>query len=151
MSTIPAAVLGLVDVCKAALPDARVDDGQTVLQYERSIEGVTTGVSIGWDENGPGVEADLDREQSDGLGTDRETYRVYSSLFKGFGDSEAPPLRELCFTDYELIKAELRKRRPLVPGVLVARMQFVDYELRAVETGWEGRLRFTVEVTAFDR
>jgi len=151
VSTIPAAVDALVDVARAALPDARVDDGLTVFQYERSTEGVSTGVSIGWDENGPAVEAEIDREWSDGAGSDREIYRIYSSLFKSFGDIEAPPLREACFTDYEAIKAVLRDRRPLAPGVLVARMQFVDYEARAVEGGWEGRLRFTVQVTAFDR
>jgi hypothetical protein len=55
------------------------------------------------------------------------------------------------FEDYTALKAALRARHPLVPGVLIARMSVVDYEVRPVEGGWDGRLRFTVEVTAFDR
>lgn len=151
MSTIPAAIDALVDVCRAALPDARVDDGPTVEPYERDEDGTTTGVSVGWDADSPAVDADLDREQSDGMGTDMEIYRIYSSMFVSHGDAATPPLRVACFANYEAIKAHLRARHPLVPGVLVARMAVVDFEIGPIEGGWEGRLRFAVEVTAFDR
>lgn len=151
MSTIPGAVEALVDVCKAALPDARVDDGPTTEPYERDTAGVTVGVTVGWDEDGPGVEADLDREQSDGLGTDRETYRIYSTLIVSYGNPETPPLRAVVFDYYEAIKGVLRRRRPLAPNVLQARAMTVDYEVRPGAGGWEGRLRFAVQVTAFDR
>lgn len=151
MSTIPAAVLELIDVCKVALPDARVDDGPTTEPYERDADGVTVGVTVGWDEDGPGVEADLDREMSDAVGTDRETYRIYCTLIVSYGDPESPPLRTAAFEYYEAIKAVLRQRHPLVPDVLRTRMMTVDYEVRPGEGGWEGRLRFAAEVTAFDR
>lgn len=151
MSTIPAAMEALVDVVRAALPGDRVDDGPTVNPYERDEDGVTAGVSVGWDENGSAVEADLDREQSDGLGTDRETYRIFSTLFVAWGNPETPPLREACFTRYEAIKAVLRARRPLAPNVLSARMLVVDFDVVPIEGGWEGQLRFAVEVTAYDR
>jgi hypothetical protein len=151
MTTMPAAVDALVDVCRAALPDDRVDDGWTVDPYEVNADGVTAGVSVGWDESGPSIEADLDREQSDGMGSDLETYRIYSTLFVAWGNAEAPPLRTECFNRYAAIKAELRSRRPLTPGVLRARVMAVDYELAPIENGWEGRLRWAVEVTAFDR
>jgi hypothetical protein len=151
MTTMPAAVDALVDVCRAALPDDRVDDGWTVDPYEVNADGVTAGVSVGWDESGPSIEADLDREQSDGMGSDLETYRIYSTLFVAWGNAETPPLRTECFNRYAAIKAELRSRRPLTPGVLRARVMAVDYELAPIENGWEGRLRWAVEVTAFDR
>jgi hypothetical protein len=151
MSTIPAAVEALVDLVRAALPDDRVDDGPTVNPYERDEAGVTAGVSVGWDENGPAVEADLDREQSDGMGTDRETYRIFSTLFVAWGNPETPPLREACFTRYEAIKAKLRERHPLAPNVLRARVLVVDFDVVPIEGGWEGQLRFAVEVTAYDR
>lgn len=151
MTTMPAAVEALVDVCRAALPDDRVDDGWTTESYEQDSAGVTAGVSVGWDEDGPTIEADLDREQSDGMGSDLETYRIYSSLFVAYGDPQTPPLRAACFDRYEAIKKQLRERHPLVPGVLRARMFAVDYSVVPIEGGWEGRLRFAVEVTAFDR
>lgn len=151
MTTIPAAVEALVAVCRTALPNDRVDDGWTVDPYEVDEDGVTAGVSVGWDENGPSIQADLDREQSDGMGSDLETYRIYSTLFVAWGNAETPPLRVACFERYEAIKAALRGLRPLVPGVLRARMLTVDYELSPIEGGWEGRLRWAVEVTAFDR
>lgn len=148
---IPDAVDAFVDVCRAALPDARVDDGPTVEPYERDADGSTTGVSVAWDADGPAVDVDLDREQSDGMGSDYVTFRVYSTLFKSHGDAETRSLRVGAFEDYEAIKKTLRARHPLVPGVLVARMMTVDYEVRPIEGGWDGRLRFAVEVTAFDR
>lgn len=151
MTTMPAAVEALVDVCHAALPDDRVDDGWTVDPYETDADGVTAGVSVGWDENGPSVEADLDREQSDGMGSDLETYRIYSTLFVAWGNAETAPLRTACFDRYKAIKATLRARHPLTPGVLRARMFAVDYDVAPIENGWEGRLRFAVECTAFDR
>lgn len=151
MTTMPLAMLALVDVCAAALPDARIDDGPTADPYEQDADGWSTGVTVGWQEDGPGVEATLDREMSDGMGSDVETYTVYSTLFKSYGDETAPPLREAAFADYAAIKAKLRERHPLTPGVLQARVSVVDYEVRPVETGWDGRLRFAVQVTAFDR
>jgi hypothetical protein len=151
MTTIPEAVDALVDVCKAALPDARVDDGWDIGPYEESADGVTVGVTIGWDEDGPAVQAELDREQSDGMGSDLETYRIYSSMFVSWGNEETRPLRVMIFGYYEAIKAALRARHPLAPGVLQARMSFVDYEVRPIEGGWDARMRFTVEVMAFDR
>jgi len=151
VTTIPPAVDALVDVCKAALPGVRVDDGPTVNPYERDEDGVTTGVSVCWDGEGAGVVADIDREPSDGMGSDYETYRIHSTLFKSHGNAETRSLRVLAFEDYEAIKAELRSRRPLAPGVLRARMVAVDYEVRPVDGGWDGRLRWAVEVTAFDR
>ncbi len=151
MSTIPAAVDALVDVCRAALPDARVDDGPTVDPYPRSDSGVTTGVSVGWDADGPAVTVDLDREQSDGMGSDMETYRIYSTLFKDHGDADTKPLRDWAFADYEAIRAKLREQHPLTPGVLRARMVTVDFDVRPIEGGWEARLRWAVEITAFDR
>jgi len=151
MTTIPAAIDKLVEVCTIALPHARVDDGPVVNPYEQTADGWTTGVSVGWDADGPAVEATLDREMSDGMGADVETYRILSTLFKFNGDETARPLRVAAFEDYTALKAALRNRHPLVPGVLTARMSVVDYEVRPVEGGWDGRLRFTVEVTAFDR
>lgn len=151
MTTIPAAVDALVDVCRAALPDARIDDGPVVDLYEEDADGVTTGVSVAWDADSPAIEATLDREQSDGMGTDYETYSILSTLFKAYGNAESKPLRDLAFTDYEAIKAALRARHPLVPGVIWARMSVVDYDVRPIENGWDGRLRFSVEVTAYDR
>lgn len=151
MTTIPDAVEALVDVCRAALPNDRVDDGWTVEPYEIDTDGVTAGVSVGWDENGPSVQVDLDREPSDGMGSDLETYRIYSTLFVAWGNAETPPLRAACFDRYRAIKAALRARRPLVTGVLRARMLAVEYDVAPIEDGWEGRLRWAVEVTAFDR
>lgn len=151
MTTIPAGVDALVDVCRVALPDARVDDGPTVEPYERDVDGVTVGVSVGWDSDGPAVQADLDREQSDGVGSDVETYRIYSTMFVAHGDAETRSLRVAIFGYYEAIKAALRARHPLVPGVLWSRMLVVDFEVRPIEGGWEARLRFVVEVAAFDR
>lgn len=151
MTTIPAAVDALVDVCRVAIPNARVDDGPVVSPYEQEADGWTTGVSVGWDADGPAIEAALDREMSDGMGADVETYTILSTLFKSNGDEESPPLRVAAFNDYAAIKQALRDRHPLVPGVLRARMSVVDYEVRPVETGWDGRLRFAVEVSAFDR
>jgi len=151
MTTIPAAVDGLVAVCRTALPDARVDDGWDVGPYEEDTEGVTVGVTVGWDEDGPAVQVDLDREQSDGMGSDLETYRIYSSLFVSYGNEETRPLRLAIFGYYEAIKAALRAAHPLAPGVLRARMAVVDFEVRPIEGGWDARLRFVVEVSAFDR
>lgn len=151
MTAIPGAVDGLVDVCRAALPDARVDDGWDVGPYEEDTEGLSVGVTVGWDEDGPAVQADLDREQSDGMGADMETFQIFSSLFVSYGNEETRPLRVEIFGFYEAIKATLRARRPLAPGVLSARMAVVDYEVRPIEGGWEARLRFAVEVRAFDR
>lgn len=151
MTTIPAAVDALVDVGRVALPDARVDDGWDVGPYEENTEGVTVGLTIGWDEDGPAVQADLDREMSDGMGTDVETYRISSALFVSWGNDETRPLRVATFGYYEAIKSALRARHPLVPGVLRARMSVVDYEVRPIEGGWDARLRFIVEVSAFDR
>jgi hypothetical protein len=151
MSTIPAAVDALVDVCRAALPGIRVDDEWTDEPFEEDAEGLTIGVSVAWDENGSAIEADLDREQSDGMGTDLETYRIYSNLFVAWGNAETPPLRALCFQKYEAIKATLRARRPFAPNVMRARMLVVEYNVVPIEGGWEGQLRFAVEVTAFDR
>lgn len=151
MSTIPDAVDALVDVCRAALPGVRVDDGPVVQPYEEDADGVTTGVSVAWDADSPAIEAALDREQSDGMGADYETYSILSTLFKAYGNEDSKPLRDLAFADYEAIKAALRARHPLVPGVIRAHMTVVDYDVRPIEGGWDGRLRFAVEVTAFDR
>jgi hypothetical protein len=151
VSIIPDAVDALVDVCRAALPDDRVDDGWVDQQFEEGTDGITAGVSVGWDEDGPAVVADIDREQSDGMGSDYVTFRVFSSLFVAWGNAETPPLRAKCFERYEAIKAKLRERHPLAQGVLRARMLVVDYTLVPIEGGWEGQLRWAVEVTAFDR
>lgn len=151
MTTIPEAMDALVDVCTVALPHARVDDGPVVSLYEQDADGWTTGVSVGWDAEGPAVQAALDREMSDGMGADVETYTISSTLFKSNGDEESRPLRVAAFADYTAIKATLRARHPLVPGALYARMSVVDYEVSPVEGGWDGRLRFTVEIAAFDR
>lgn len=151
MTTMPAAVDRLVEIWTAALPDARVDDGPVASPYEMGTDGITTGLSVGWDADSPSIEATLDREQSDGAGTDLETYRVFSTMFKSWGNAETRPLRVAAFADYTLLKAALRAAHPLVQGVLRARMLVVDYEVRPVETGWDGRLRFAVEITAYDR
>lgn len=151
MSTIPAAADALVDVCRAALPDAEVTDGPPTDLYQRGADGFATSACVCWDADGPAVDADLDREQSDGMGSDLETYRIYSSLFKFHGEMTTRALRVSAFADYAAVKAELRSRRPLAPGVMRARMVTVDYEVRPVEGGWEGRLRWAVEVEAFDR
>lgn len=151
MSIIPDAVLAYVDVCRAALPGVRVDDGPTVESYERDADGFTTGVTVAWDADGPAVDVDLDREQSDGMGADFVSFRIYATLFKSHGNPETPTLRAAAFADYEAIKTTLRQRHPLIPGVIRERMTVVDYEVRPIEGGWDGRLRFAVEVTAFDR
>lgn len=151
MTVIPDAILALVDVCAAALPDARVDDGPGVDLLEQDTAGITTGVTVAWQEDGPAVEASLDREMSDGMGADLEVFTIFSTLLKGFGNADPLPLRGLTFADYTAIKAKLRERHPIVPGVLQARMTVVDYEVRPNETGWDARLRFAVEVSAFDR
>ncbi len=151
VSTIPACLDALVALARAALPDARVSDGQP---FELALDMICiafTGVRLE-----PSVYSTLTQEQ---MATDpsRESYDVVSlaSSLRGdvteTGDVPAKPVRDRVFELVGAIAARLALDPTLGEVVMRARLSVVDFVQMQTDEGAAATLRFTVHVDAYTR
>lgn len=137
----------LIEVCRVAVPDGRIDDGMPV-EWPEEQDGMQVGVIVGWSPEGDApITASVERE---GLaGDDRLTYRIRCSLYASYGDDDLKPVRDTCRARFNAVAEQLRVSHPLAKGVLRAWVEFTDFAQAQTADGASTALQFTVAVDAF--